>query len=1086
MDDLMNPMVEHDDNDNAYFLSRDAIILSLPPFEEVCPTMEVCSGPSGWQNFTIVQHVSITATSRSRLTPRTLLAQSRALHCPPDCPGAPGGSGVLYTATCQGYTSGSRCLDASVAPTCAFGSGSRCHSCPEGALCPGGWRAWPQAGYWTWGEDAGVMVRCKAPAARRCPGMTASHNAFCGPLYDPATPACASCLPGYYHVDGLCSRCPEGYSITIHWQPIVGLAAVCLTLLLLGTFGLTTLFRKYHFPVSCSFGGRLSLELLLWLVNVAQLVAQVGRIQVPGMPAKLRAVFDALLLVQFDISGAVPLECSNVNPLLVPLLTIGIHLTLVFVLLGTWVCCPCLTHITDTVIAADTQNTREFPKSAAPQKKNKEQEMPLAVHQKQAGVPSRETTTTARGTLGWRRGCCRKPWRGRRGLRLHGILLTVAVLGFPLATQNAMSLLHCIPYQGSSSANSGPQSVWVDNPYVTCGTGLHGIAFPLAVLQLLLGSLGLIAYLAVGSRAQWASKTAEEQQQHDLFRDHPQLEAAPRNRTPPSKCMPFTTLSESIHGPLRTNPAWGPVFSYGQPWLRPVMLCFFVAIAVVAESTKQPSDMVLGRGLSASLLIVAAGGFALTTPDHRWSEWKALPRIFLYLAGASIAILQLALFLQDATTDTPRNQEWTTFSTVTLWATLMLLGAFPVLVCASFGCWLRYLMAPKEARFPCSLQCRRRSQHSVNSSNSPESAQRNTTGMDAVAEAATQLQSIRAWAFLLDCQEPSIVRQFEELEDVFFRDAQSEGSEKVASDEDASGPALDIDSKRREAPSGCDNGATAGNNMGHGDNVSTEPHDDLEMSTTCLTNGSLGEHPGGERSFPPKAVSNHRRRSTALWDRSRVNPLFGESPSLRADGTRGRRMSLLQAYSDSLGPQATPSMSGKNEDPVASSRAEWQVPTANPLHGLIRVVAAALESPQEDEEAWVASRLPWTSQETPTPTPGDFHRLAHPSTPGVPAQSHPVAAAPASTVVYMNPLHRMQRTDTTRNSDHPRPTNTRGRRRFHQRHGGTTSQGSATRQGANDVKRKEAHMKRELRRAQRKKKSRFLAQYIQAVLNQHL
>lgn len=36
-----------------------------------------------------------------------------------------------------------------------YGRGDACKTCPEGTLCPGGYRMWPSAGYWNADETSG-------------------------------------------------------------------------------------------------------------------------------------------------------------------------------------------------------------------------------------------------------------------------------------------------------------------------------------------------------------------------------------------------------------------------------------------------------------------------------------------------------------------------------------------------------------------------------------------------------------------------------------------------------------------------------------------------------------------------------------------------------------------------------------------------------------------------------------------------------------------------------------------------------------------------------------------------------------------
>ena len=67
------------------------------------------------------------------------------------------------------------------------------------AAGPGGWRLWPKAGYWVKDESATSVQECAFPATSRCLGWnTADGIVTCGEGYDPSSPWCSECLPGYW------------------------------------------------------------------------------------------------------------------------------------------------------------------------------------------------------------------------------------------------------------------------------------------------------------------------------------------------------------------------------------------------------------------------------------------------------------------------------------------------------------------------------------------------------------------------------------------------------------------------------------------------------------------------------------------------------------------------------------------------------------------------------------------------------------------------------------------------------------------------------------------------------------------------
>lgn len=109
-------------------------------------------------------------------------------------------SGLYYAEACSVagiYTDPSTgaCTNASDPrfPFCAFGGGDGCVPCPGGAVCPGGFRCWPLAGYYVPVEGSTAVQKCGAPsAATRCVGWsTALGQTRCGAGY---LQVCVVCL----------------------------------------------------------------------------------------------------------------------------------------------------------------------------------------------------------------------------------------------------------------------------------------------------------------------------------------------------------------------------------------------------------------------------------------------------------------------------------------------------------------------------------------------------------------------------------------------------------------------------------------------------------------------------------------------------------------------------------------------------------------------------------------------------------------------------------------------------------------------------------------------------------------------------
>jgi len=89
-----------------------------------------------------------------------------------------------------------------------YGVNGECESCPTGAICPGGPRVWPEAGYWSPNEDT-LPEACPAPTSR-CLGGEGSP---CATGYNGTL--CENCVAGYeknktdYCVACPTSGCPE-------------------------------------------------------------------------------------------------------------------------------------------------------------------------------------------------------------------------------------------------------------------------------------------------------------------------------------------------------------------------------------------------------------------------------------------------------------------------------------------------------------------------------------------------------------------------------------------------------------------------------------------------------------------------------------------------------------------------------------------------------------------------------------------------------------------------------------------------------------------------------------------------------------
>lgn len=142
-------------------------------------------------------------------------------------------AGLFYSEACSStgiYTdpSSGACTNASdpASGLCAFGGGDACRPCPSGALCPGGYRAWPQQGHWSAAESSAAVLQCVQPGARiKCLGWSATLGATkCGVGYLQGSFLCSACSPAFYLAgDGSCAACP---TLPTSWDKFSGLFTV--------------------------------------------------------------------------------------------------------------------------------------------------------------------------------------------------------------------------------------------------------------------------------------------------------------------------------------------------------------------------------------------------------------------------------------------------------------------------------------------------------------------------------------------------------------------------------------------------------------------------------------------------------------------------------------------------------------------------------------------------------------------------------------------------------------------------------------------------------------------------------------------
>jgi hypothetical protein len=313
--------------------------LTLPRRHELCPDVMDDTSDCGYVHMTLI-------------SPSDDATLGTTLSCPPFCPhdmpgtipvGVDAGDGVAITpalleganslhppvplqlatlpstgfyvtqaCSAAGYVDASEgaCLNASDPrhAQCAFGAGGSCQPCPAGALCPGGYRAWPVVGYYTAVESSGSVLPCPPPASSRCRGWNVSiASVQCGDEYAQSH-LCSACAPSYYiTLDGTCSPCPSSHVTMVDMlQPVAvfaaGLLAACGILYLC----LLLIVRVRGVPIA-DLPMQL-LQLIAWAFVVVQVVSQVGQAAVPGLPVTVLRVYEQLAVFQFQ-GAALPSGC---------------------------------------------------------------------------------------------------------------------------------------------------------------------------------------------------------------------------------------------------------------------------------------------------------------------------------------------------------------------------------------------------------------------------------------------------------------------------------------------------------------------------------------------------------------------------------------------------------------------------------------------------------------------------------------------------------------------------------------------------------------------------------------------------------
>jgi hypothetical protein len=314
------------------WLSGDGHQLHLrtPALEEVCGTSTTC----GYQPLTLSSDeptqanfscppfcpgllpgtTPVVLTAAGTLVPAIL--QPGSLPVRADAQGL--AAGFFLTETCArgGYTdpASGACTNTSSPDfgRCGFGSGSDCRACPEGAICPGGTRAWPMPGFYSASATSGRVSPCAAPR-ERCAGWNASLDAVqCAVGYRQHSYGCAACADRYFlDAFAACSPCPSSIQLWDIARPLLVFVAALI--------GVTATLYAVLAAAARAVGGRLhggvwrALDFMAYAATTIQVIAQVGQAASAGLPPLLRAVYAAVNVFQFT-GVALPPSCLGGNP----------------------------------------------------------------------------------------------------------------------------------------------------------------------------------------------------------------------------------------------------------------------------------------------------------------------------------------------------------------------------------------------------------------------------------------------------------------------------------------------------------------------------------------------------------------------------------------------------------------------------------------------------------------------------------------------------------------------------------------------------------------------------------------------------
>ena len=686
--------------------------LRLPTYDVVCnasgvmlPTSNV-SGPlaDDYCFFHPYHRLSLRLETRGRWKHRCdahadAFVMAAATHsCPPDCPIE--GLGLTYVPLCQGFLDTDECFDSSSAHLCAYGERGVCSNCPEGGICPGGSRAWVLPGYWTPSEESTVVIKCAPPAIARCPGWSVSQRrSLCGKGYDDNSVACSACEKGYYDMDGACYRCPSTDSgiVVKSWPLLIASIAIVPILFLIMWFSIYSALKRYR-PEEPSIVGRsaaIAMDFCITGVIVVQQIALVAQTSSPGLPPWLRAAYDALQLLRFNIGGVVPADCLEGNPFMTHIVILSIAL-----------CATCLSFL---LIICD----RRLILTGSTVSVRRRRKLPDSSSQSQS-QPDKKGSNVAVQACGF----------GVQSIMLR-LSMTVAALTYTVGVATSLAILFC------QQVDDGTQEelLWTSNPTFSCFHDTHfivsilaattfvcqGIFFPVFMLCggsrltrwiiVIMKTTATISKASVNARGTFAGPRKEEEEEKTSGRCR--------------RCRKYYHVEETVHRRVRTVKRWAPVFNVGQLWYRPATMFVLLAVACLDLPTLALTDAfwtVFGTRCVSMFIFFATGIlFFFLKPGHELVSWRRYPALMVSILSGSMIALQLSLAI-DAHSQAEKVQsqsvasptvvrdpalltlELSVTSHIIMWAVIVFAGALPITLILSFLTWLHALLGVRRCR----------------------------------------------------------------------------------------------------------------------------------------------------------------------------------------------------------------------------------------------------------------------------------------------------------------------------------------------------------------------------------------------------